>query len=84
MHPAASTQETAAAGGRETRVSRGMIRIPAETVALMRAQLPAQTNDAISATFGISQNTWVKIRDGEPIRRSVGERLIARLARARK
>lgn len=59
--------------------SGSMLYIDPEAVAWMRERLPAQTNEAITATFGISQNTWVKIRDGLPIRRSVGERLLARL-----
>jgi hypothetical protein len=67
-----------------SRPSRGptpkLLRIEPEIVALMRSRLPAQTNESISATFGISQNTWIKIRDGHPIRRSVGERLLERLA----
>ena len=57
----------------------GLLSIPPAAVALMRERLPAQTKEDITIALGISQNTWVKVRAGEPIRRSVGERLLARL-----
>ncbi|WP_336959725.1 hypothetical protein [Sphingobium aquiterrae] len=55
--------------------------IPESVVDDMRIMLRAQTPECIMATFGISMNTWVKIRDGHPIRRSVAERLLERLGR---
>lgn len=58
----------------------GLVHISAEVAEKMRSRLPAQTSVAITGVFGISQNTWVKIRDGHPIRRLVGERLLKRLA----
>ena len=58
----------------------GLVHISAEIAERMRRRLSAQTSVAITDAFGISQNTWVKIRDGYPIRRSVGERLLRRLA----
>ena len=39
---------------------------------------PARTNDALRDRFGISYNTLLKI-DREPIRRSLADRLQARL-----
>lgn len=39
----------------------------------MRARLPAQTKECVMATYGISANTWVKIKRGEPIHRATGE-----------
>lgn len=58
---------------------RAMLRIPEATVRRMRSELRAQTPDCITSTFGISMNTWTKVRDGHPIRRSVAERLMQRL-----
>nr|WP_213980321.1 hypothetical protein [Sphingomonas sp. dw_22] len=55
--------------------------IPETVVDHMRGMLRAQTPECIMATFGISMNTWVKIRDGHPIRRSVAERMLERLGR---
>lgn len=59
--------------------ARRLLVVPEATVRRMRAALRAQTADCISATFGISMNTWTKVRDGQPIRRSVAERLLERL-----
>ena len=67
-------------GGSSSSAKPRLVQIPDEVAAMMRSRLPAQTSEAITAAFGISQNTWVKIRDGHPIRRSVGERLLQRLA----
>ncbi|WP_454883180.1 hypothetical protein [Sphingomonas oryzagri] len=47
----------------------------------MRARLPAQTKECVMETFGISANTWVKIKRGEPIRRSTADQLVKRLER---
>jgi DNA-binding Xre family transcriptional regulator len=49
---------------------------------MMRA-LPAQTDACLMQTFGISLNTWNKLKKGEPIRKSVATRLIERLDRMR-
>lgn len=35
--------------------------------------------DPLMQTFGISANTWKKIREGKPIRASLAERLIERM-----
>src|SRR3546814_3513007 len=48
-------------------------------VEVMRSNLQAQTATCVMNSFGISVNTWTKLRDGKPIRRSVAERLIGRL-----
>lgn len=52
-----------------------------EFVELMRGLLQAQTRDAITDTFGISANTWNKIKAGHAIRASVAKRLLDRLDR---
>src|SRR3546814_3151185 len=43
-------------------------------VEVMRSNLQAQTATCVMNSFGISVNTWTKLRDGKPIRRSVAER----------
>ena len=48
-------------------------------VARMRDRLRAQTAECVMATFGVSVNTWVKMRKGMPIRHSVAERLLRRI-----
>ena len=55
------------------------VRISRNIVEKMDLELRAQTAECVMDTFGISVNTWVKIKRGEPIRRSVGHRLVARL-----
>lgn len=46
----------------------------------MNARLRAQTAECVMATFGISVNTWLKMRKGMPIRKSVAERLVRRMS----
>ena len=55
------------------------VRITPPLVKRMHSELRAQTPECVMTTFGISMNTWVKIRNGEPIRQSVGRRLAERL-----
>lgn len=58
-----------------------LARIAPSTATAMQSALPAQTAESVMDRFGISVNTWVKIRDGHPIRPSVANRLIERLRR---
>ena len=53
--------------------------IPKSLVGAMRAALPSSEKEVIMETFGISSNTWAKVRNGAPIRQSTAERLIGRL-----
>lgn len=48
-------------------------------VVRMRADLPGETDGVLMQRFGISYNTWRKVRAGEPIRRSVADRLEQRM-----
>ncbi|ODU21248.1 MAG: hypothetical protein ABS87_07385 [Sphingomonas sp. SCN 67-18] len=48
------------------------------TVEKLGGKLRAQTAECVMNTFGISVNTWVKMRKGMPIRKSVAERLLKR------
>jgi len=45
----------------------------------MLAQMRGQTSDVLMMQYGISYNTWRKIRAGDPIRNSVAERLEQRV-----
>lgn len=45
----------------------------------MSSRLRAQTAECVMDTLGISVNTWLKMRKGMPIRKSVAERLLQRV-----
>lgn len=45
----------------------------------LNGRLRAQTAQCVMETFGISVNTWLKMRKGMPIRKSVAERLLQRV-----
>jgi len=53
--------------------------VPQKVVDHMMAGLTGQTSDVLMLQFGISYNTWRKIRAGDPIRSSVAERLERRM-----
>lgn len=48
-------------------------------VATLAACLPAQSKEMVQAHLGISTNTWMKIKKGQPIRRSTAEMLVQRV-----
>ncbi|WP_326914720.1 hypothetical protein [Sphingopyxis chilensis] len=56
-----------------------MCRLDRRLVAHMGRHLPAQTAACVMDTFGISINSWVKMREDQPVRRALAERLIMRL-----
>lgn len=45
----------------------------------LRQALPAITREHLFAVYGVSENTWRKLRDGEPVKRSTLERMRARV-----
>ena len=53
--------------------------IDPNVVSRMATMLPRHTAEDIQDCFGISLNTWTKLRKGEAIRHSVATRLIARI-----
>ena len=61
------------------RTQPGLSTIDPAIVHRVRDALRAQTAECVMATFGISVNTWVKMRDGKPIRTSVADRFLERL-----
>lgn len=52
-----------------------------ETFLALRQVLPAATRACLQATFGVSETTWVKLRDGRPVKASTLERVLARYRR---
>ncbi|MBA2935530.1 hypothetical protein HZF05_15695 [Sphingomonas sp. CGMCC 1.13654] len=52
--------------------------IPPTVILAMREMLPRQSKDCVMEVLGVSSNTWTKIKRGEAIRRSTGERLLQR------
>lgn len=55
-----------------------MIVVSADQVRRLRSLLPAITKEHLQGTLGISETTWVRLRDERPIRRSTYERLMRR------
>ncbi|WP_420143011.1 hypothetical protein [Sphingobium sp.] len=53
--------------------------VPQHVVDHMLAGMLGQTSDVLMMQFGISYNTWRKIRAGDPIRDSVARRLERRV-----
>ncbi len=58
-----------------------MARLAPSIVNRMEACVRTQKPDEVMARFGISTNSWVKIRSGEPVRESLATRLVERLVR---
>lgn len=56
-----------------------MIIVDVQQVQRLRAILPALTKVHLQETLGISETTWVRLRDARPIRRSTYERLMRRI-----
>jgi hypothetical protein len=52
-----------------------------ETFLALRQVLPAATRTCLQETFGVSETTWVKLRDGRPVKASTLERVLARYRR---
>lgn len=46
----------------------------------LRRSLPAATKEGVMATYGISQHSWYKLRDGKPVKQTVIERIRGRFA----
>ena len=55
-----------------------MIVVNLEQVRRLRGLLPALTKAHLQDTLGISETTWVRLRDERPIRRSTYDRLMRR------
>jgi hypothetical protein len=47
---------------------------------MMAKLLVSQTDDHVRETLGIGFKTWMKVRDGRPVRESLARRLIERTA----
>lgn len=49
----------------------------------LKSHLPAITKDCLRETYGISESTWRRLRDGRPIRLSTYGRLMKSFERRR-
>lgn len=58
-----------------------LIQVEPAVVHKMASILQSQKPEVIQTHFGIGLNTWVKLREGKAIRRSVAVRLLQRLQR---
>ena len=52
--------------------------VPADVIEKMMQLLPCQSKDVVMDVLGISSNTWLKVKKGQPIRSSIAERLAGR------
>lgn len=52
-----------------------MVTIANDEFEAMRAHLPCATREGLFETYRISQNSWYKLRDGQPVKRQTLERL---------
>lgn len=57
----------------------GAYRVDDGLVNEMMQRCVSQTPSGLNDQFGISWNTWSKLRKGQPIRRSVALRLVSRV-----
>lgn len=48
-------------------------------IAALQKLIPAQTKEAVPSSIGVALNTWVKIRDGRPVRTGTALRALSRL-----
>jgi hypothetical protein len=46
----------------------------------LRRNIPAVTKEGVMATYGISQHSWYKLRDGKPVKIKVIQRMRERFA----
>ncbi|MEC3909754.1 hypothetical protein U5A82_04505 [Sphingobium sp. CR2-8] len=49
-------------------------------VETMKRLATGQTDEALNSRFGISYNTWRKLVAGQPVRRSLAERVTCRVS----
>lgn len=54
------------------------IAISKEEFEQLRRALPAVTRVQLQAVYGVSETTWKKLREGQPIKRSTLERMLRR------
>lgn len=71
----------ATADGQDFQNARGEIfqHIPGQLIEKMRAIRASNNRISVMQQFGIGDTTWRKIQAGQPIRKSVAERLIHRI-----
>lgn len=55
-----------------------MVSIEPDEFEAMKARLPKATQEGLMDTYRISQNTWYKLRDGQPVKRKTLDQVRAR------
>ena len=55
-----------------------MVSIEPDEFEAMKSRLPKATQAGLMDTYRISQNTWYKLRDGQPVKRKTLDQLRAR------
>lgn len=63
---------------RESPRHRPMVTLDRQTFLDLRNVLRAATKDCLRETFGVSETTWVKLRDGRPVKQVTLDRLLVR------
>jgi hypothetical protein len=56
--------------------------IAPDDVVALRLLIPAQTTEVTMRAIGVSWETWVKVREGRPVRLSTAARILRRLESA--
>ncbi len=57
---------------------RPMVTVDRQTFLDLRNVLRATTKDCLRETFGVSETTWTKLRDGRPVKQITLDRLLVR------
>jgi hypothetical protein len=70
----------AISGAPVSRRAIAMMALPTRFVAELDNQWQTRSGNQVMTTLGISENTWRKLRTGQPIRASVAKRLLERFS----
>ena len=58
-----------------------VVTVPREQFEMLKGSLPAITREHLFGVYGISETTWCKLRNGEPIKLSTWQRIQLRYER---
>ncbi len=61
------------------REMRRMLILDPDLIAAMQNVLPSGNPDRVTQAYGVSWNTWTKLRSRQPIRQSLAQRLLDRI-----
>lgn len=74
-----TTAESANSRDRKPVARQAFLQVPLEIVERMMRLRAANKSIPVMELFGISDNSWRKLRAGQPLRRSVVKRLVERI-----